>query len=373
MLRDALYLTSRDLVHMLRRRETLVWTFVMPVVFFYFIGTIAGGFRHIGEPDPVSVTVAPGAGFLADEFVQRLEQQNYRVIHDDTYFRQLRIPSNFTDQILRGRPMKVGFVRHGAGVYADNDQLRMNHVIYSMLGDLATLASKGIPPSPEAVRNTARQARLISVQVTSAGKTKTPPPIGFQQAVPGVMVMFTLQVLFTVGGVTLNVERRQGILRRLASSPMSRGAVVLGKWGSRVTLGFLQILFAMVTGTILFHIHWGDHLWAVMLFLAVNASLAAILGMLLGNAARNEAQVIGLGVVMSNVMAALGGCWWPIEITPQWAQKAALIFPTGWAMDALHRLMSFGDPPATVLPHLAAFLAAAGIAGYALTRKFRFE
>ena len=37
------------------------------------------------------------------------------------------------------------------------------------------------------------------------------------------MVMFTLLVMFTSGAVTLTVERNRGILRRLASSPMSRG------------------------------------------------------------------------------------------------------------------------------------------------------
>ena len=369
MLKDALFLTTRDLAHILRRRETLVWTFVMPIMFFYFIGSIAGGFSRIGEPDPVSVTIAPGAGFLADAFLERVKDQNYRVIHDDSYFRQLQIPANFTAQILSGKPAKIEFVRHGSGINTDNDQLRINHVIFSILGDLARSGSN---PTPETFAAASKQPRSISVDVTSAGKRQT-PPIGFEQAVPGVMVMFTLQILFTVGGVTLNVERRQGILKRLASSPMSRGAVVFGKWGARAALGFLQIGFAMLTGTVLFHVHWGDHLWIILVLLAANASLAAILGMLLGNAGRNEGQVIGFGVVMSNVMAALGGCWWPIEITPFWAQKAALIFPTGWAMNALHRLMSFGDSPISVAPHIAAFLTAAVIAGYILSRRFRFE
>ena len=29
---------------MLRARETLLWLFVMPILFFYFIGTVTGGF-----------------------------------------------------------------------------------------------------------------------------------------------------------------------------------------------------------------------------------------------------------------------------------------------------------------------------------------
>ena len=99
---------------------------------------------------------------------------------------------------------------------------------------------KAVRRTPESFAQLAKQPRLISLEVTSAGKRKD-PPIGFEQAVPGTLVMFTLLVMFTSGGASLLVERRQGILRRLASSPMSRGAVVLGKWGARVTLGFIQI------------------------------------------------------------------------------------------------------------------------------------
>ena len=95
--------------------------------------------------------------------------------------------------------------------------------------------------------------------------------------------------------------------------------------------------------------------------------------MLLGNFGGTEGQVIGLGVMASNVFAGLGGCWWPIEITPLWTQRLALAFPTGWTMDALHKLMNFGASPASVLPHLCVTAVAALGAGYVLSRSFRFQ
>jgi ABC-2 type transport system permease protein len=372
MLRDAFFLIHRDLAYLLRRRETLLWTFVMPIVFFYFIGNVAGGFARMDEPDPISIVSPTDAGFLKDELVTRLEQRHYRVIQQENYFRELRIPANFTATVLAGQPAKIEFTRHGAGVNSDDDQIRLNRAVYTVLADVVALSSQGIKPTPEAFARLAKQPRSMTLDVTSAGKRRV-PPIGFEQAVPGILVMFTLQVLLTVGGVSLSGERRAGILRRLASSPMSRAAVVLGKWGARVVLGFIQILFAMATGTILFKVHWGDHLGAILLLLASYAGFTAVLGLLLGNVARSEGQLIGIAVVSSNVMAALGGCWWPIEITPPFAQKLALVFPTGWAMDGLHKLMSFGDSPVAVLPHIAAFLGMTLIGGYILSRTFRFQ
>jgi ABC-type multidrug transport system permease subunit len=187
------------------------------------------------------------------------------------------------------------------------------------------------------------------------------------------MVMFTLLVLFTSGAATLTTERRLGILRRLASSPMSRGAVVLGKWGARMAVGAIQIAFAVLAGSVLFHVNWGPNLPVVGLVLLAYGALAAALAMLLGNLGRTEGQVLGLGVILSNVLAGLGGCWWPIEITPLWAQKLAVFLPTGLTMNALHKLVNFGAAPAAALPHLLALSLAAGLALYALSRTFRFE
>jgi ABC-type Na+ efflux pump permease subunit len=323
-------------------------------------------------PDPIAVSVPPKAGYMAYELVSRLNHAHFRVIDEPGYVREIEVPPDFTAALLAGRATKVRFIRHASGIDADYEVTRVNRVVDSLATDLASLKAQGVPPSDEALVGIRNRLPRIKLNVTSAGKRKV-APIGFEQAVPGMLVMFTMLVLLNAGGVTLLVERRQGILRRLASAPVSRASVVAAKWGARMALAVVQIIFAMITGTVLFKVHWGEHLLAVMLVLISYAAMVAVFGMLLGNFARMEGQVIGVGVILSNVLAALGGCWWPIEIAPPWAQKIALAFPTGWAMDALHKLMSFGDSPAAVLPHVAAFLAVALAGAFVLAKRFRFE
>jgi ABC-type multidrug transport system permease subunit len=46
-------------------------------------------------------------------------------------------------------------------------------------------------------------------------------------------------------------------------------------------------------------------------------------------------------------MAAMGGCWWPIDFEPPWMQTAALALPTTWAMRAFNDLMIRGLPPSS--------------------------
>jgi ABC-type multidrug transport system permease subunit len=103
------------------------------------------------------------------------------------------------------------------------------------------------------------------------------------------------------------------------------------------------------------------------------ASFNASLGILLGNFARSRAQMVGIGVLSTNVLAGLGGCWWPIEITPDWMQTLARFLPTGWAMDGLHKLISFGYGAPAAIPHVLGLIAAAFVVGVFAVRTFRYQ
>ncbi len=119
--------------------------------------------------------------------------------------------------------------------------------------------------------------------------------------------------------------------------------------------------------------HWGGQLPAVLLLMLSYAALMASLGMLLGSKSRSEGQAAVLGVLSANLLGALGGCWWPIEITPPFMQKLALCLPTGWAMDALHKLISFGRGPESVLPHIVGMGLLATLLLALAARVFRYD
>jgi ABC-type multidrug transport system permease subunit len=208
--------------------------------------------------------------------------------------------------------------------------------------------------------------------VKPAGNRKTIPN-GFSQAIPGTMVMFTMLILLSSGAVLLVVERREGLLRRLAATPMTRQSIVLGKWGGRMMLAVVQIGFSMLLGSVLFKMDWGPNLGMVALLLFVYAGFNAVLGILLGSVAKTEGQAVGIGVLSANILAALGGCWWPIEVTPEWMQRLALFLPTGVAMDAMHKLVNFQLDAASAIPHVAVLAVAALAVGVLASRMFRFQ
>lgn len=383
-LQAATFIARKDIAYLLRRRETILWTFVMPVLFFYFIGTVMGGLGP--GPDqrsPLAIRGGSGGGFLVDEIERRLVAQNFNVMRPatDAEFakstRRLTIPdpapySTFTDAILAGAKQTLTLEDNSDPLAGTYNQVRVSRAVYEVVADLAVVKIDGQTPSHETFAELAAMPRMLTLSVTSAGR-RLVPPTGFAQAVPGTMVMFTMLVLLTAGSVSLIIEREQGLLKRLASTPMSPGAIVLGKWCSRLALGLVQIAFAMVTGRVLFKIDWGTSLPMVLVVLFGWAAFSAGLAIVLANIARTVAQTAGLGVLAAQVLAALGGCWWPIEITPPWMQKLSLVLPTGIAMNALHKLVNFADPWPSAIPHVVVLLTGALVLGWIGTRIFKYQ
>lgn len=410
LLPAAAFIARRDLRIMLRQRETLLWTFVMPILFFYFIGTVTGGFGSAPDPDRpdrLALRAPADSGFLLDELIVRLEAQNYAVVRTETdeefeqYARRLTVPapppghSSFTETVLAGEQVTIELGRSGEGAGVQFDQVRLARAIYGLLADLVVVSSEAgdevargevVTDSGEAeaapgaapaitradLERIAAIPRTLTLSVQPAGE-RLDPPNGYEQTIPGTTVMFTMLIMLTGGSILLVIEREQGLLRRLASTPMSRGSIVLGKLGSRMAMGIVQIAFGMLAGTVLFGMDWGASMPMIVTLLAAWALFNATLGLLLGNLARSEAQMAGMGVTGTMVLAALGGCWWPIEVTPAWMQSLALTLPTGWTMDALHKLISFGYGASTVVPHLLALLTVSAVLGWLSARTFRFQ
>jgi len=379
MIKDTLFIAGKDIRFLLRAKETILWVFIMPIVFFFFIGTAIGGFQHNGTArEKLAVRKGENPGFLYDQLAKRLDERKYEVMVTESdslfaaYKRRLTVPAGFTDSVLAGKPVTLRFERSESGIEFDYDTIRLKRAMYTVLADLIVTAKGGGVPTEGGFERLNAMPRALTLDAAPAGKRKI-VPAGFQQAIPGMMVMFTLLVMTTSGAILLVIERRQGLLRRLAYTPIDRLGVVLGKWGGKLALGVIQIAFAMLAGTVLFKMDWGPNLPMVVVVLVAYGGLMASVGLLLGSLARTEGQAAAIGVIASNVLAALGGCWWPIEITPAWMQKLQLALPTGWAMDALHKLVSFETPPAAVLPNLGAMVFAGMAILLVSCRVFRFD
>ena len=377
------FIALHDVRHQLRQGGTIVWLLIMPPIFFYFIGTVTGGFSASvagGNATPLVVEAA-APGFLKEQIDRRLRDNDFAPdwrepplpVADEhaAPARVLHLAAGLTEQLSAGRTIAARYETDAASIARDFEAFRVARSLYTALADIVVVnADHGL--SAQNLQALNAMPRPWRLEVSAAGKRQHIPS-GFEQAVPGILVMFTLLVLLTTGGTLLVVERRLGLLRRLASAPVTRGEVVGGKWGSRMLLAAVQVSVALAFGTFLFQMDWGPNAAMVLLVLACWAAFCASAGLLLGSLASTESQAAGIGVLLSNLLAALGGCWWPIEVTPGWMQFVQTLLPTGWTMDALHKLISFQAEPVSILPHLAALLGAALITAALAVRYFSYE
>ncbi|MFV0542615.1 MAG: ABC transporter permease [Marinicella pacifica] len=361
------FIAVQDLMVTLKDKIVLMWLFIMPIVFFAFIGSTTGGLS--GGQNTVKTLAVWYAGDTQDPVYEQLSSylhdNNFalRLFNDqqtlykdkwtfDDYNRQLWIPKNPAHSLLNNQVVEITYRFSGGGMDSDYQVFKLYKSVYRTLADTIVLRSNH--PQQAALLDFSvldDRIKAINLEVSSAGEPRIIPN-GYKQAVPGILVMFVMMIALTSGAITLLLERQSGVLERLAAAPVKRSHLILGKCLGKWLLTTCQLIYGMIIGSVLFSISWGPHWHWVFILLLMWAGACAGLAVLLGSWGNSESQVSGIAVIGSLLLAALGGCWWPIEVAPAWMQQLAMFLPTGWVMDALHRLMYFGDSLSDVSNHL---------------------
>ena len=241
-MRKILLLARNDLRLTTRDRASFFWMLVMPVALMWFFGQMGGG--SSGPPKVTLTVVDRDGGWLARAFIKQLagENVNLREIAPADLatakdrVRTLTIPHGFTANVLAGKPQKLRIERDEK---ADSDFSRAADVhllraVARTLGLLVEMSAAGkLPPKTDPAAAAAELDRLaarprqVSLAVSTAGQGR-PVPGGTAQSVPGALTMVVLMMTVIYGGVFLTVERREGMLRRQVTLPLSRRDLFLG-------------------------------------------------------------------------------------------------------------------------------------------------
>jgi len=161
----------------------------------------------------------------------------------------------------------------------------------------------------------------------------------FDQNVPGFSVTFLM--LGMLLGVSLGLldEHEWGTFDRIRALPVPARNVLIGKLLSRFVVGTAQMIALFAVGYVLFRVSLGPQPWALLLPIGGIVFAGTAFGLIIAGLARSRDAVLPLGAIVIVSMAAIGGCWWPIDLEPRWMRTVALAFPTTWAMEAFNDLM----------------------------------
>jgi len=190
--------------------------------------------------------------------------------------------------------------------------------------------------------------------------------------VPGIIALAVLSTAFTSQAIATGFERRYGVLKRLGSTPLSRGGLIGAKTVTVLGVELAQIAIIIGVGVAL---GWRPHggpgaaLWAVLLVLAGTAAFSG-LALLLAGTLRAEATLAAANLIYL-VLLGIGGIIFPLTRFPASAQPWLVLLPSGALSHGLHAVLQ--NAAGVPLRDLAV-LAVWALVGIALaTRLFRWE
>jgi ABC-2 type transport system permease protein len=195
---------------------------------------------------------------------------------------------------------------------------------------------------------------------------------GFAQSSPGQLVTWVMTTLFGVAGF-LVYERVNGTARRLAVMPMRNSVILGGNFSGRFALGLVQMILMVGFGALVLSVPYGNDPLALAVILITFGLAGTAFGIMLGTFSRTMSQAGGLAILFAMLFAALGGCWWPLEITPPIYQTLVKVLPSTWAMQGLTDIIVYGKGLSEVWLNAVVLLAFAAIYFLVGVRRMRLE
>lgn len=388
-----LTLTLKDLSQILRDRRSLLFLVAMPVVFTFFMGFAYGTSTRGGEntdariplavvdPEPEArLNLALTERLAASGSVRSIpmsETEAMNAFHRGEVAGVLMIPIGFDPTIAAGGTPRLVLIAEAASAQGQSLYQLLRRPVSQLFSavEIARIAADtlGDPGEYEPAFEAAWAGweayafeSLVLVE-QAAVQRETGDWTGgnpYNQASPGIVVMFAIFGLITSAQILVQ-ERKTRTLQRLMTTAMKPWEIVAGHLLAMFSLTFAQIALLVVFGQLALNV---DYLRAPLGTLAVAVGLGlwvASVGLLIGVLAKEEDQVILFSMIAMFLFSALGGTWFPLEVSGGVFSAVGRLTPGAWAMTGLQNLLIRGlDSSSAWLP--AGVLAAYAVAFFAL-------
>lgn len=344
-----------DLKLTIKDKMFFFWLLIFPLLFALIFGMAFP--ESEGEIQKVTLNVLDhDKSFLSEQLVKELESEKYAVDvienEQEKRVRTLLIPKNFAKDILSGTQVEL-ILEKEASSNLEASQAAYSNILKAIIKIMSKILSI-VPHNEEDLEARYDQhdfERLISLRTEIGGRLQVIPS-GFNHSIPAITIMFIVFTILMYGGIILLEERRHGQLERTFLSPATFATILGGKWTSRVIIGMIQTILLFAVGKVLFKIYFGPSIIAILVVALFFCGTISGMSIFFGSLIKKVEILIILNILVANTMAALGGCWWPLEFVPRGIRNLGFIFPTGWAMDAFHKLIFFGYGFSAILPHI---------------------
>ena len=373
----------KDLVQLLRERETFLFLLIMPLIFTVLFGFAFGGFSS-GESDPRlpvgyldqddSSLSQELHGLLAASEVIRLDEDEARaladletLVADEKLVAAIVIPAGYGESVRAGAPIRLILLADAstaAGRSVQNEALTAVNRLASAVRTANIVAQvAGDPALFDRAFQTAIAAwehpPVTVTETTSAAiEQKSNSTLSLAHTSPGMMVQFAIAGLMTAAQIIVS-ERKSRALQRLLTTATAHVHILLGHYLAMLALILGQFVLLIAFGQLVLKVDYLREPGATALVGVATAMCIAALGLLIGTLAKSEDQAVVFSLVPMFILAGLGGAWVPLEVTGEAFRAIGHVSPIAWAMDGFKNVVSRG------LGLESALLPAVALLGYA--------
>jgi ABC-2 type transport system permease protein len=355
-----------------RDRDSLVVLFVMPLAFMLIMSLAlqnvfkekGGGAVFTGavldlDRGPVGSAVAQGVSGLRNLEARAMDGTEAgirKAVAEGRYSFAIVIPAGASSAAEGGG---AGTGNHAVTLRLLVDpSLRADHRV--LVTSVLNQALLGVELKLIGERIGATAARLFAeLAPENASGTAAALPSSVQQSVPGYSLigMFFVVVPLSVAFVK---ERQEGSLVRILSMPVPAWTILLGKAIPFFLVNQLQLILMLLAGMYVVPLLGGDALTlgnspAALAIVAAHASLAAVsYGIMISTFCTSVEQAATLGGTSAIIFGALGGVMVPTFEMPTYLQKAAVLSPMSWGLEAFLDVFVRNGGVPEILPRMLA-------------------
>jgi ABC-2 type transport system permease protein len=200
---------------------------------------------------------------------------------------------------------------------------------------------------------------LVGLTRTSVVELGTSAGTRVDAVTPGVLALAVMSTAFTSQAIATAFDRRNGVLRLLATTPLGRGGLLAGK-----VLGVLavEVVQVVVLGAVALGLGWRPEaagIGAALLAVLLGTAAFTALALLVAGTLRAEA-VLAIANLVLVLLAVGGGIVVPADQLPGPLAAVAGALPSGALGDSLRSALHDGDLAAGPLLVLAGWTAGLG-------------
>ena len=188
-------------------------------------------------------------------------------------------------------------------------------------------------------------------------------------AVPGVLALCVISTALSGQGIATGFDRRYGVLRFLATTPLGRNGLIMGKCIAVLVVVAIQFTLVAVLG---YGLGWRPDAIAVsrsIITMIMGAGAFTALGLLIAGTVRAEATLAIVNIAWV-ILAGAGGVIFPLKSFPDWYAGIVAWSPSAALGDALRG--NFIQHQWLAEPHWVIIVWTV-VVGFIASRKFKWS